>query len=106
MADTFDFEIVTPASSMLSLQAELVIIPGATHLFEEPGALEEVARLAADQLDQHVREDAGADAVSVTAMCRSRSCWSETVVGAPVSGSEALFVFGKAITSRIDDSRC
>ena len=27
--------------------AELVIVPGATHLFEEPGALEEVARLAA-----------------------------------------------------------
>jgi pimeloyl-ACP methyl ester carboxylesterase len=26
--------------------AELVIVPGATHLFEEPGALEEVARLA------------------------------------------------------------
>ena len=28
MADTFAFEIVTPAASMLSLQAELVIIPG------------------------------------------------------------------------------
>jgi pimeloyl-ACP methyl ester carboxylesterase len=27
---------------------ELRIVPGATHLFEEPGALEEVARLAAD----------------------------------------------------------
>ena len=27
---------------------ELVIVPGATHLFEEPGALEEVARLARD----------------------------------------------------------
>jgi putative phosphoribosyl transferase len=27
---------------------QLVIVPGATHLFEEPGALEEVARLAAD----------------------------------------------------------
>lgn len=27
--------------------AELAIIPGATHLFEEPGALEEVARLTA-----------------------------------------------------------
>ena len=25
---------------------ELVIVPGATHLFEEPGALEEVTRLA------------------------------------------------------------
>jgi putative phosphoribosyl transferase len=27
---------------------KLVIVPGATHLFEEPGALEEVARLATD----------------------------------------------------------
>jgi dienelactone hydrolase len=27
---------------------ELRVVPGATHLFEEPGALEEVARLAAD----------------------------------------------------------
>jgi putative phosphoribosyl transferase len=27
---------------------ELVLVPGATHLFEEPGALEEVARLATD----------------------------------------------------------
>lgn len=27
---------------------EMVIVPGATHLFEEPGALEEVARLASD----------------------------------------------------------
>ena len=26
----------------------LVIVPGATHLFEEPGKLEEVARLAAE----------------------------------------------------------
>jgi F-type H+-transporting ATPase subunit epsilon len=29
MADTFQFEIVTPAEPMLSQQAELVIIPGA-----------------------------------------------------------------------------
>jgi pimeloyl-ACP methyl ester carboxylesterase len=27
-------------------QAELAIVPGATHLFEEPGALEQVASLA------------------------------------------------------------
>jgi len=27
---------------------ELVIVPGASHLFEEPGKLEEVARLAAE----------------------------------------------------------
>jgi putative phosphoribosyl transferase len=33
---------------------ELMIIPGATHLFEEPGALEEVARLAAAWFAQHL----------------------------------------------------
>ena len=32
----------------LRAKKELVVMPGATHLFEEPGALEEVARLAAD----------------------------------------------------------
>lgn len=36
------------AMNRLVCPKELVIIPGATHLFEESGALEEVARLAAD----------------------------------------------------------
>jgi putative phosphoribosyl transferase len=36
------------ASARMSAQRELVIIPGATHLFEEPGALSEVARLSRD----------------------------------------------------------
>ena len=35
-------------------EKQLVIIPGATHLFEEPGALEEVARLAADWFTLHL----------------------------------------------------
>ncbi|HUK30962.1 MAG TPA: dienelactone hydrolase family protein, partial [Candidatus Acidoferrum sp.] len=35
-------------------EKKLVIVPGATHLFEEPGALEEVARLAADWFTQHL----------------------------------------------------
>jgi putative phosphoribosyl transferase len=30
------------------------IVPGATHLFEEPGALEEVARLAAEWFKRHL----------------------------------------------------
>ena len=34
------------ALRLLHCPKELVIVPGATHLFEEPGALEEVARLA------------------------------------------------------------
>ena len=35
------------AMGQLHVEKKLQIIPGATHLFEEPGALEEVARLAA-----------------------------------------------------------
>jgi putative phosphoribosyl transferase len=33
---------------------KLVIVPGASHLFEEPGKLEEVARLAADWFSRHL----------------------------------------------------
>ncbi|MDQ3946667.1 MAG: dienelactone hydrolase family protein [Actinomycetota bacterium] len=36
------------ALDRLKVERELVVVPGATHLFEEPGALEEVARLAGD----------------------------------------------------------
>jgi pimeloyl-ACP methyl ester carboxylesterase len=36
------------AFDQLGCAKNLVIVPGATHLFEEPGTLEEVARLAAD----------------------------------------------------------
>lgn len=32
---------------------ELVIVPGATHLFEEPGKLEEVARIAVEWFSRH-----------------------------------------------------
>jgi putative phosphoribosyl transferase len=35
-------------------EKQLGIIPGATHLFEEPGALAEVARLATDWLTRHL----------------------------------------------------
>jgi putative phosphoribosyl transferase len=34
------------AMTRLSIEKKLEIIAGATHLFEEPGALEEVARLS------------------------------------------------------------
>ena len=33
----------------------LAIVPGASHLFEEPGALEEVSRLARDWFEEYVR---------------------------------------------------
>ena len=36
------------AAERLTAAQELAVIPGASHLFEEPGALEEVVRLAAE----------------------------------------------------------
>lgn len=36
------------AYARLRGEKQIIVIPGATHLFEEPGALEEVARLARD----------------------------------------------------------
>jgi putative phosphoribosyl transferase len=38
-----------------SADKKLVIVPGATHLFEEPGTLEEVARIAAEWFSHHFR---------------------------------------------------
>ncbi len=35
-------------------EKQLVIVPGAGHLFEEPGKLDEVARLAADWFARHL----------------------------------------------------
>lgn len=40
-------------------EKKLVIVPGATHLFEEPGALEEVARLARDWFTKHLNRTGG-----------------------------------------------
>src|ERR1700724_2942161 len=42
------------ALAQLRCEKRLLIVPGATHLFEEPGALDEVARLARDWLQRHL----------------------------------------------------
>jgi pimeloyl-ACP methyl ester carboxylesterase len=42
------------AYAKLRGKKQLVIIPGATHLFEEPGKLEEVAQLAMDWFIQYL----------------------------------------------------
>jgi putative phosphoribosyl transferase len=43
------------AYALLCCEKRLVIIPGATHLFEEPGALDAVAQLACDWFQRHLR---------------------------------------------------
>jgi pimeloyl-ACP methyl ester carboxylesterase len=46
------------AYSCLTCEKSLHIVPGATHLFEEPGALEQVARAASDWFQRWLASDA------------------------------------------------
>jgi putative phosphoribosyl transferase len=46
-------ELNRQAAALLRAPHEMVIIPGATHLFEEPGTLEQVAARAGDWFMQH-----------------------------------------------------
>jgi putative phosphoribosyl transferase len=45
------------ALARLQSVKELVIVPGATHLFEEPGTLDEVSRLAREWFLRHLRRE-------------------------------------------------
>jgi dienelactone hydrolase len=47
------------AIARMHAQVHLEIVPGATHLFEERGALEQVARLAADWFGRHLTAHRG-----------------------------------------------
>jgi dienelactone hydrolase len=47
-------EMNEDAQRQMHAECKLVIVPGATHLFEEPGTLEQVARLAADWFSRHL----------------------------------------------------
>ena len=52
--DDVVIELNEQALRSLRCPKQLVIIPGATHLFEEPGTLEEVARLAKEWFTRHL----------------------------------------------------
>ncbi len=52
--DTVVIELNERAYRALECKRGLEIVPGATHLFEEPGTLEQVAALARDWFSQHL----------------------------------------------------
>lgn len=52
--DTPVIDLNRRALAQLRCEKELAIVPGATHLFEEPGALEQVAQLAATWFLRHL----------------------------------------------------
>jgi putative phosphoribosyl transferase len=54
-----DFQVIElsrAAFAQLRCEKELVIVPGATHLFEEPGALEQVAQLAWEWFQRYLAQ--------------------------------------------------
>jgi dienelactone hydrolase len=55
--DTPVIELNRAALAQLRCEKRLVIVPGATHLFEEPGALDEVARLARQWSERHLARE-------------------------------------------------
>lgn len=50
------------ARAQMRCEVKIDIVPGATHLFEEPGALEKVAKLASNWFVDHNRRGANVDA--------------------------------------------
>jgi predicted alpha/beta-hydrolase family hydrolase len=57
--DEDTLELNEEALAMLDCSKQLVVVPQATHLFEEPGALDAVARLASAWFLDHLRPFAG-----------------------------------------------
>src|SRR6266404_4213724 len=55
--DDIVIELNEMARDQMHCEVKLEIIPGATHLFEEPGALEKVAKLASDWFVNHIGAD-------------------------------------------------
>jgi len=52
--DDIVIELNEMARDQMRCEVKLEIVPGATHLFEEPGALEKVARLASEWFVKHL----------------------------------------------------
>ncbi len=55
-ADTVVIELNRQALAQLTATKGIGIVPGATHLFEEPGALEQVARLASSWFSRYLSQ--------------------------------------------------
>jgi hypothetical protein len=56
-ADEVVLELNRRALELLPPESRLEIVPGATHLFEEPGALEQVAAVATDWFAHYMGGD-------------------------------------------------
>jgi putative phosphoribosyl transferase len=55
--DLHVLELNEIAASRMAAPHRVAVVPGANHLFEQPGALERVAELASDWFDEHLAAD-------------------------------------------------
>jgi putative phosphoribosyl transferase len=69
--DDVVLELNREARSLLSCPSELTVVPGATHLFQEAGALERVAALAGDWFTRYLATSADDADRSTSATNRS-----------------------------------
>ena len=58
--DSQVIELNRQAYARLVCRKQMILVPGASHLFEEPGTLETVARVACEWFTQHLQPDARA----------------------------------------------
>jgi len=56
-ADYIVIELNKKALNLLTCEKRLDVVPGATHLFEEPGTLDQVVEAAADWFEVHLRKE-------------------------------------------------
>lgn len=56
--DTYVIRLNEQAFDQLECEKAIEVVPGAGHLFEEPGTLEQVARLAASWFTRHLKREA------------------------------------------------
>src|SRR5437762_12831647 len=69
--DDVVIELNEMARDQMQCEVKLQIVPGATHLFEEPGALEKVAKLASDWFVNHIGADGASRCLSFRAKSRN-----------------------------------
>jgi predicted phosphoribosyltransferase/pimeloyl-ACP methyl ester carboxylesterase len=65
--DRHVLELNREAAALLAGPRELAVIPGAGHLFEQPGALDDVTRLAGEWLSRHLSRAGGSSAAPPSA---------------------------------------